>query len=443
MTHHRTSYWKTFLVAASVSATAAALAGVMGSQGPVGRSLGFWFVILALAFPSCMIALGALVALYRDATDANNKDDLFLVLNNSRSEVALAALDPMRAGARTVLSRLFRGRRLGVGDVVEVRSLDEILSTLDESGGLDGLPFMPEMAPFCGRRFRIYRCVDKIYDYGRSKNLRRLDDSFLLLGLRCSGKDHGGCQAACYLIWKGSWLRRADGLEPPRPNSREYADARRDASPSLAAAVADLARRATPGLGLYACQYTQLAAASAPVRTWDIRQDLRPLVAGNLAFLAFCVAILTRVFNAAQTLRGGVPYPFLPRGELAKTPLVDYGLLPGSRARVLSAQQIAATLNKTNRNRGLWFDREMLKHCGRSFTVLSRIDRLIDDARGKMLQMKAPCITLAGVDASGEFLRFCAQHEFHIWREAWLSPETEGDIEGALKSKPRSARPIQ
>jgi hypothetical protein len=426
MTQHRTSYWKTFLVAASALAMAAALAGAMGSQELGGRSLGFWLAISVLAFPSSMIALGALVALYRDAAGASNKGDLFLALNRYRSEDALAALDPMRAGAKTVLNRLFRSRRLSVGDVVEVRSLDEILGTLDESGRLYGLPFMPEMAPFCGQRFRIYRSVDKIYDYGRSKDLRRLNDSFLLLGLRCSGKDHGGCQAACYLVWKGSWLRRADGLELPRPNSPEHGNTHRDESPRVAEAVADLARGAAPRSGLYTCQYTQLAAASAPMRTWDIRQDLRPLVAGNLTFFAFCVAILTRVFNAAQALRGGVPYPFLPRGELTKTPLVEYGLLPGSRTRVLSAQQIAATLNKTNRNRGLWFDREMLKHCGRSFTVLHRIDRLIDDATGKMLQMKAPCITLAGVDASGEFLRFCAQHEFHIWREAWLSPEIDG-----------------
>ena len=34
---------------------------------------------------------------------------------------------------------------LRAGDVVEVRSLDEILATLDEQGELDALPFMPEM----------------------------------------------------------------------------------------------------------------------------------------------------------------------------------------------------------------------------------------------------------------------------------------------------------
>ena len=41
------------------------------------------------------------------------------------------------------------------GDLVEVRSPEEILATLDPNGELDALPFMPEMADFCGKRFRV------------------------------------------------------------------------------------------------------------------------------------------------------------------------------------------------------------------------------------------------------------------------------------------------
>src|ERR1700675_2894438 len=45
--------------------------------------------------------------------------------------------------------------RLRRGDVVEVRSEEEILRTLDPSGKLGALPFMPEMLRFCGKRFRV------------------------------------------------------------------------------------------------------------------------------------------------------------------------------------------------------------------------------------------------------------------------------------------------
>ena len=37
------------------------------------------------------------------------------------------------------------------GQLVEVRSLSEILATLDAAGTLDGMPFMPEMVRYCGQ----------------------------------------------------------------------------------------------------------------------------------------------------------------------------------------------------------------------------------------------------------------------------------------------------
>ena len=49
-----------------------------------------------------------------------------------------------------------------VGSQVMVRSAGEILSTLDDNGTLDGLPFMPEMLSWCGKSFRVLRRVDKI-----------------------------------------------------------------------------------------------------------------------------------------------------------------------------------------------------------------------------------------------------------------------------------------
>jgi hypothetical protein len=44
--------------------------------------------------------------------------------------------------------------RLCAGDWVEVRSKAEILSTLDENGRLEGLPFMPQMSNTVANGFR-------------------------------------------------------------------------------------------------------------------------------------------------------------------------------------------------------------------------------------------------------------------------------------------------
>ncbi len=48
---------------------------------------------------------------------------------------------------------------LRAGDVVEVKSSEEIFATLDSKGALEGLPFMPEMLEFCGKRHRVSQKV--------------------------------------------------------------------------------------------------------------------------------------------------------------------------------------------------------------------------------------------------------------------------------------------
>jgi hypothetical protein len=99
---------------------------------------------------------------------------------------------------------------------------------------------------------------------------------------------------------------------------------------------------------------------------------------------------------------------------------IDLNLQPGERVRVREPERIFETLDRIGKNRGLWFDRDMLKHTKEHRKVLARVDRIIDDASGQMRQMKTPSVILEGVDATGELLGFCPQHDFTFWREAWL-----------------------
>ena len=430
MTAGTRSYLKTVILAAAGGAViiAATLVTSAFETGPA--RLLVELVGWPLGLLSECVAAGGLLVVYRSTHLDLGHPDLFLRLNEARSLAALdaAALDVGMWVRRTVRF-ILGGSWLLVGDVVQVRSLEEIERTLDESGCLDGLPFMREMVALCGYRGRVFRCVDKVYDYGRSKTLRRLKKTVLLTGLRCDGSDHGGCEAACYLLWNERWLRPAGRRSEPQPEPRVQAPRH----PALVRHYGPVTPgndhgkgnggMAMNGSARYTCQYTQLVAASTPLRRWDVRQDLRPVLSGNVTVLAFAVAILTRLFNAVQELRGGSGFPAMSAGTLKKTPLVVHGLIPGNRVRVLSRQQVADTLDVRGRNRGLWFDPDMVKHCGGRYTVLRRVERIIDDATGKMLEMKTPCVVLEGTDASGEFLHFCPQQERTFWREGWLTPE--------------------
>ena len=436
MTAGNRSYLKTVILAAASGAViiSATLIGAAFETGP--SKILVELIGWPLGLLSECVAAGGLLVVYRSTHLDLGHPDLFLRLNEARSLEALdaAALD-VGMWIRRSVRFLLGGSWLLVGDVVEVRSLEEIEGTLDDSGCLDGMPFMKEMVALCGRRARVFRCVDKIYDYGRSKTLRRLKKSVLLTGLRCDGSAHGGCEATCYLVWNQRWLRPAGRRSASAPSPRAAAPRH----PALCGQNGSVTAGNGTGNGhgtgnahsgaagnrspRYTCQYTQLVAATTPLHPWDIRQDLRPLLSGNVTALAFTVAILTRLFNAVQGLRGGSGFPAMSRGTLKKTPLIVHGLTPGNRVRVLSRQQVADTLDVKGRNRGLWFDRDMIKYCGGQYTVARRVQRIIDDATGKMLEMKTPCIVLEGADASGEFLHFCPQQERIFWREGWLAPE--------------------
>ena len=411
------SYRKTAVAAflAGVTVVAATYAGYKLAPAPVPAPVVLLLAVLGWisGVTLLLVALGGLLVALRHSHQQRGEQDLFITLNSPRSETALLR----RAGqARTgVFAAVRRWLAPGprVGDVVRIRSLAEISATLDANGCLDGLPFMPEMAKFCGTTGTVFRFVDKIYDYGGRKDMRRMKDAVLIVGLRCDGGAHDGCQTRCYLLWKTAWITRVDAPETAGRTARAGRNIPIAFGPTVVTEGNGTAKR-------YVCQFTELARASSRMSPWDPRQDLRPLMAGNVTLAAFGVALLTRLFNLAQRVRRGVGFPASERSSSNASLRNDLDLQPGEVVRVRDPERIFQTLDKVGKNRGLWFDRDMLKHAKQQRKVLARIDRIIDDASGRMLQMKTPCVILDGVDCSGEFMSFSPQHDFPFWREAWL-----------------------
>ena len=93
------------------------------------------------------------------------------------------------------------------GTRVQLRSPAEILASLDETGSLDGLPFMPELLGFFGGSMRVAANTERLCDTIAPTAVRAIPETVLLDDLRCDGTAHGGCQAQCRLYWKEAWLR--------------------------------------------------------------------------------------------------------------------------------------------------------------------------------------------------------------------------------------------
>ena len=330
---------------------------------------------------------------------------------------------------------------LKAGTLVEVRGREEILRTLDTDGTYERMPFMPEMLRYCGKQFRVAAVAHKTCDSAFKTGGRRLQNAVHLENLRCDGSAHGGCQATCLLFWKTAWLKDVDattgGEEKPVAGVSE--------DQLLAATV----KRGTDSTEpIYVCQATQLYHATTLLPWWDVRQFWRDIRYGNVSMpraarvltvamfrwmttIGFGYKIAVWAYKKVHLALNGFPAPLgnglIPRGEA--TPTCHLGLKPGELVHVRSHDEIKRTISTGNKNRGMWFDHEMVKFSGRTYRVARRVDRIIDEVSGKMLNMKEPCIVLENVWCTAEYTDsrlLCRRAVTTYWRENWLERADDG-----------------
>ncbi len=96
------------------------------------------------------------------------------------------------------------------GEIVEIKSKEEIFATLDEDDKTQGLRFDSEMLKYCGRRARVLRRIEKIIDEKTGRMLTIRKDCVILDGVICTGDYHRSCPRAIYPYWREAWLRRVE-----------------------------------------------------------------------------------------------------------------------------------------------------------------------------------------------------------------------------------------
>jgi hypothetical protein len=330
------------------------------------------------------------------------------------------------------------GAHLRAGDWVEVKSKQEILATLDKQGRLDGLPFMPEMFEYCGQRVRVSKRAHKTCDPPSGLAARKMESAVHLDDLRCDGQAHGGCQAGCLLFWKEAWVK------PVNAESAHETSAPAASGCTETDVHAGTVRKHKTGADVaYVCQSTQLFQATGALAWWDLRQYVEDYVSGNVRLHQFFAAMLFTlysvmegagvgfgapmrwVYDRFQQLRGGAVYPKrrgrIPLGQ--PTPANTLNLSPGEAVRVKSIDEILGTLNRENFNRGLFFDYEYVAFCGKTYRVLRRVERIINEKTGALVKLKSDAIILEGVACEARYAecrRFCPRAIYPYWREIWL-----------------------
>jgi hypothetical protein len=94
------------------------------------------------------------------------------------------------------------------GNLVRVRSIGEIKSTLDPFNELKGCSFLPSMHQYCGTEQRVLKSMERFLDE-RDYKLKRTRGLILLENIFCDGTPvFGPCDRSCFLFWREEWLEK-------------------------------------------------------------------------------------------------------------------------------------------------------------------------------------------------------------------------------------------
>ena len=118
---------------------------------------------------------------------------------------------------RTPLGQL----ELKPGEVVEVKSIEEIARTLDEKGRNRGLQCYIELKQFSGKQFRVRNRLDRMISEPTGE-MRKTQGTVILEDNHClCANVLGGCPRRDFTYWREVWLQRANVSEPMKERVSE------------------------------------------------------------------------------------------------------------------------------------------------------------------------------------------------------------------------------
>lgn len=104
-----------------------------------------------------------------------------------------------------------RTEPLKAGDLVRVKSEEEIMATLNHLGQSRGCSFMADiMTPYCGTSQRVLKSMERFVDE-RDLRVKKCKGLILLEGVMCEGTTiFGRCDRACFMFWREEWLEKIE-----------------------------------------------------------------------------------------------------------------------------------------------------------------------------------------------------------------------------------------
>jgi hypothetical protein len=102
------------------------------------------------------------------------------------------------------------GSHLQPGDMVRVRSAEEIGATLNRWQKYKGCGFMDDMWQYCDTVQTVLKPVERFVDE-RDYQVKKVKGIVLLEENTCQGTPiFGRCDRNCYYFWREEWLEKID-----------------------------------------------------------------------------------------------------------------------------------------------------------------------------------------------------------------------------------------
>jgi hypothetical protein len=192
------------------------------------------------------------------------------------------------------------------GELVEVKTAEEICQTLDRNFEYEGLPFMDEMRQYCGKELRVLKRVGKMIVEG--VGIRYIKDTVILEGAECNGESHEKCKKTCPIFWKEAWLKR--------PHTQSVSDSIHYKSTKT---ISDHRYDSVSGPR---CQSAGLVNASSELTIWDLRRYTNDVKKGRIRPLLLSLNLLVQKLLTGKN-RVGLST------KNRRTPSVSLDLQPG------------------------------------------------------------------------------------------------------------------
>jgi hypothetical protein len=94
------------------------------------------------------------------------------------------------------------------GDLVRIKSEQEIRATLGNWNDLKGCTFMEEMWQHCGTTHRVFKRIGRFLDE-RDYQIKKVQGLVILENVFCQGTvDFGPCDRSCFFFWREEWLEK-------------------------------------------------------------------------------------------------------------------------------------------------------------------------------------------------------------------------------------------